>query len=131
MHGNVSLPASLVTKGVLGDPDIVLIPIRLFSIHGHHLGIVVTFIKGLELTLTGPALRRALALAHTATADAATADQLHARTVLRPYGLQGLPGDVDRGSEGGYIKSTEIRHISLSVASRTICLIPYRRSPVT
>jgi hypothetical protein len=133
----VSLPVSLIAERVLSDPHVVLISIRLIPIHGHHLGVVVTLVEGFELALTRPAL--GMALAHititaaaataAATAAAGAADQFHARTVLRPFGLQGLPGDVDRCSEGGYVKSTEIRHFSLFVASTAICLIPYRCVP--
>lgn len=103
-----SLPVSLIAEGILGDRHIVLISIRLVPIHGHHLGIVATLVEGLELALTVVALR--MSLAHAA---AAATDQLHTRTVLRPFGLQGFPGNADRCSEGGYIKSTEIRHFSI------------------
>jgi len=106
----VSLPIPLVAEGVLGDSYIVLISIRLISVHGHHFGIVVTFVERFELALTKLALR--MTLTYT-TVGATAADQLHTRTVLRPYGLQGLPGDVDRCSKRRYIKSTEIRHFYL------------------
>lgn len=103
------LPVSLIAEGILGDRHVVLIPIRLVPVHGHHLGVIAALVEGLELALTVAALR--LSLAHAAAATAA--DQLHTRTVFRPFGLQGLPGDIDRCSEGGYIKSTEIRHFSI------------------
>ncbi|KYQ51730.1 hypothetical protein ALC60_09163 [Trachymyrmex zeteki] len=113
-HGDVSLPISLVTEGVLGDPHVVRISICLIPVHGHHLSVIMTFIEGFELTLTGSALRMVLAHA-TGTA---TTNQLHTRTVLWPYGLQSLPGDVDRCTKGRYIKSTEICHFSLTTATR-------------
>lgn len=104
----VPLPVSLVAEGILGDRHVVLIPVRLVPVHGHHLGIVAALVEGLKLALTFATLGMSLT-AHAAGA----ADQLHARTVLRPFGLQGLPGDADRCSPGGYVKSTEIRHFSI------------------
>ena len=67
-HGNVFLPISLVTEGVLGDPHVVLISICLISVHGHHLSVIMTFIEGFELTLTRSALRMVLTYAAGAAA---------------------------------------------------------------